>query len=413
MTLGFRWITAALLAASCCVSLDAAYAVGSDQQPGQKIQVDPRALPVPYSPPSRAHRSHTLDKPADATLRVPQGFAVNVFADNLGDARTLRVATNGDVFLAVSDQNKILVMSDTSGKAKNVRVFADGFNHPSGLAFTGNALLVADFDGVWKIPYSPGDEKARAKPIRITPVGALSDPGGHSTRTLVVAPDASKFYVAIGSRGNINEEPEPRATIQEFAMDGSRQRTFARGLRNPIGMQFYPGTSDLYTVVNERDTLGDELVPDYLTKVADGGFYGWPYAYLGTNPQPKFADLRPDMIAKTILPDTLFRSHSAPIDFVFYTAKQFPAQYQGGAFVTLRGSWNASTPRGYNVAYVKFNNGKSENAYTVFASGFWASGEDRAEVWGRPTGIAIAKDGSLLIADDTSGTVWRVSYTGK
>jgi glucose/arabinose dehydrogenase len=412
MTLRFRWIPAALIAALWCAPFHPALAVGSDQQPGQKIQVDPRALPVPYSPPSRAYRSRTVAKPADATLRVPQGFAVNVFAENLGDARTLKVAPNGDVFLAVSDQNKILVMSDGGGKAKNVKVFAEGFNHPSGLAFTGNALLVSDFDGVWKIPYSPGDEKARAKQIRITPVGALGDPGGHSTRMLAVSPDGSKIYVSVGSRGNIAEEPEPRATIQEFAMDGSRQRTFARGLRNPIGVQFYPGTSDLYTVVNERDTLGDELVPDYLTKVSDGAFYGWPYAYLGTNPQPKFADLRPDLIAKTILPDALFRSHSAPIDFVFYTAKQFPAQYQGGAFVTLRGSWNASTPRGYNVAYVVFKDGKPENAYTVFASGFWTGGDSHAEVWGRPTGIAVAKDGSLLVADDVSGTVWRVSYRG-
>jgi len=398
--------------ALACAAVTPAFALGTDQEPGQRIHVDLKTLPKPYSPPSGANSPRTIDKPADALPRVPAGFAVNVFAENLGHARNVRVASNGDVFLVVSRGNKIVVMHDDGGKASGLSTFAEGFNRPHGLAFTKDAILVGDLDGVWKIPYTPGDMRAKAKQVRITAEGALGDPGGHSTRNVAVSPDQTKFYVAIGSRGNIAEEPSPRATIQEFAMDGSKQRTFATGLRNAVGVAFNPGTNDLYTVVNERDTLGDELVPDYLTKVSDGGFYGWPYAYMGANAQPDKVPPRPDLVAKTIVPDVPFRSHSAPVEMTFYTATQFPLAYRGGAFVALRGSWNAAKPRGYTVAYVPFANNKPVGNYVVFASGFWASDENRAAVWGRPSGVAVAKDGSLLIADDVSGTIWRVKYKG-
>jgi glucose/arabinose dehydrogenase len=402
-----------LLPIASLLSFTHAFALGSDQEPGQKIHVDMKALRPPYSPPSGANGPRTIPKPDAATLRVPRGFAVDVFADDLENARNVRVAPNGDVFVVQSKLGRIVVMNDNGGKAGTIKTFAEGFHYPHGFAFTSNAVLVGDLDGVWKIPYAAGDMRARARQVRVTPEGALGDPGGHATRNVAVSPDGSRFYVAVGSRGNIAEEPEPRATIQEFAMDGSRQRTFARGLRNAVGIAFYPGSNDLYAVVNERDTLGDELVPDYLTKVIDGGFYGWPYSYLGQNPQPKFADIRPDLVARAITPDFAFRSHSAPVGMVFYTAAQFPQEYRGGAFVALRGSWNTSRPRGYTVVHVPFGGGKPATAYTVFASGFWAGGEKRADVWGRPSGVAVAKDGSLLIADDVSGTVWRVSYKGK
>ena len=251
--------------------------------------------------------------------------------------------------------------------------------------------------------------KAIAKAQQVTKDGALMDPGGHSTRAVTLHPDGSKFYVSIGSRGNINEEPEPRATIQEFKLDGSAQRTYATGLRNAVGTAFYPGTTDIYTVVNERDGLGEELVPDYLTKVVDGGFYGWPYSYMGKNPQPKFADKRPDLVAKAIVPDTPFRSHSAPVGLTFSTGNVFPKEFQGGAFVGLHGSWNAAQARGYHLVYVPWVNGKPADHYIVFLSGFWSQGEKKAEVWGRPAGVAMAKDGSLLVADDVANIVWRVS----
>ena len=244
----------------------------------------------------------------------------------------------------------------------------------------------------------------------MTPRGAFGSPGGHWTRNLVFSRDGRRFFVAVGSRANLAEEPAPRATVQVFDADGSGQRTYASGLRNPVGIAFYPGTDDLYVVVNERDGLGDELVPDYLTRVRDGDFFGWPYAYLGANPQPGFADRRPGLVARSKRPDVLFRSHSAPIGLVFYDAGQFPREYRGDAFVALRGSWNASRPRGYMVARVPFENGRPAGAYEAFATGFWAAGERRARVWGRPAGLAIAADGSLLIADDTGGVVWRVSY---
>jgi glucose/arabinose dehydrogenase len=200
--------------------------------------------------------------------------------------------------------------------------------------------------------------------------------------------------------------------VQEFKADGSGQRTFAAGLRNPVGIAFYPGTSDLYVVVNERDGLGDGLVPDYLTRVQEGGFYGWPYAYIGRNPQPDYAERRPDLVQKTLVPDLLFESHSAPLGLVFYDGAQFPAVFRGGAFVALHGSWNAGKPTGYKVVFVPFRDKRPVGHYENFAVGFWAAGQQRAQVWGRPAGLAVAADGSLLIADDVGQTIWRVSYGG-
>ncbi|MDX2143668.1 MAG: PQQ-dependent sugar dehydrogenase [Rhodospirillaceae bacterium] len=408
-------LSISIVALAACGFASAAPAQTFEQAPGTRIKIDLAALPAPYQPPSPANPPRTIARPKDAMPRVPAGFQVNIFAEGLEDARNLITAANGDVILTMSGLGKIVLLrdADNDGKAEKIETFAEGFRNPFGLDFLGEALLIGDLNAVWKLPYKPGDLKASAKAQQITKDGALGDPGGHSTRTIAVHPDGTKIYVAIGSRGNINEEPEPRATMQEFNIDGSGQRTFATGLRNAVGTRFYPGTSDLYTVVNERDGLADELVPDYLTKVADGGFYGWPYSYMGQNPQPRFADKRPDLVAKAIVPDTPFRSHSAPVGLAFATGTQFPAEYRGGAFVALRGSWNAAQPRGYHVVYVPWVNGKPSDSYIVFASGFWHQGDQKAEVWGRPAGVAVAKDGSLLIADDTADVVWRVSYTGK
>ena len=386
-----------------------------EQAPGTVISIDIAALPQPYSPPSPANPPRTIPKPARAMPLVMPGFAVNEFARGLKNARNLKVAPDGAVFLSEPRIGQITLLRDTDGdgRADSMTAFADGFRNPHGLAIGEDFILVGDLDGIWRLPYTSGDTKTRAPAVQVTPRRALGDPGGHSTRNVVLHPDRTRFYVAIGSRGNIAEEPAPRATIQEFQIDGSDQRTFASGLRNPVGTAFNPGTNDLYTVINERDGLHDELVPEYMTRVQDGGFYGWPYSYLGSNPQPNFADRRPDLVAAARIPDTLFRSHSAPIGLTFYTSDQFPAHYQGGAFVTLHGSWNAAQPRGYNVVFVPFENNQPKNEYTVFASGFWARGEERAEVWGRPSGIAVAADGALLIADDVSQTIWRITYDGE
>lgn len=392
------------------LTLPAAAAELFEQTPGTKIRIDLAAMPKPYAPPSPANASLVIPRPKGAMPRVPEGFSVNIFADGLEAPRNVKVAPNGDVFLA-QQTGEVRVLRDKNGDgvADDIELFSDQFLNPHGIAFTSTAVLVADLEAVWSFAYQPGDMVPTAQPKRLTAEGALGDPGGHATRNLVIYPDGSTFYVAIGSRGNINVEPEPRATIQEFKIDGSGQRTFATGLRNAVGIAFAPGTADLYTVVNERDGMADELVPDYLTKVVDGGFYGWPYSYMGKNPQPRFSERRPDLVAKAIVPDTPFRSHSAPVEMTFSTGDQFPSAYRGGAFVALHGSWNAAAPRGYHVVYVPWDNGRAADHCIVFASGFWHRGEKKAEVWGRPSGVAMANDGSLLIADDVANTIWRIS----
>ncbi|MBL8629755.1 MAG: sorbosone dehydrogenase family protein [Rhodospirillaceae bacterium] len=405
------------------VMVSGAMAQTFEQAPGTKIKIDAATMPQPYSPPSPANPSRNVPRPTGAMPTVPAGFKVNIFAEGLGDARNLLVAPNGDVFVAEQDNGKISILrdGDGDGKAEKIETFAEGFRGPFGLDFVKDGVLVGDTVAVWRLAYRAGDMKATGRQ-QLTKDGAIGDPAGHSTRAVAMHPDGSKFYVSIGSRGNINEEPEPRATIQEFKFDGKTglavgQRTFATGLRNAVGTAFYPGTGDLYTVVNERDGLGDELVPDYLTKVKDGGFYGWPYSYIGKNPQRDpggnpardFASKRPDLVEKATVPDTLFRSHSAPVGLAFSTGKMFPKEYQGGAFVGLHGSWNAAQARGYHVVYVPFENGKPADHYIVFVSGFWTAGEKKAETWGRPAGVAVAKDGALLVADDVGNMVWRVS----
>jgi len=234
---------------------------------------------------------------------------------------------------------------------------------------------------------------------------------GHQNRHLAIDPKTGALFVGVGSSGNLGFEPK-KASIQRFDADGSNQTTFASGMRNPTALAFHPQTGELYAVVQERDGLGDRAPSEYLTRVQEGGFYGWPYAYNGPHPQPGFASLAPEKVNATITPDLLFEAHSSVLDLVFYDADQFPSEYKGQAFVALKGSWNRSEPTGYKVVRVPFRDGRPEGYYENFATGFWASGERRAEVWGRPAALAIAKDGSLLVADDTGGTIWRISYEG-
>lgn len=383
-----------------------------DPPPGTRIEVRPETLPQPYATPSVRNSAQPIERRDDRMPRVPEGFTVNIFADRLEHARWLTVAANGDVFLAEPRAGHIRVLRDADGdgQAEVNRVFVGGFQRPHGMAMRDDAFYFADTAAVWRVPYEAGDLTARAKPQQLTAAGALGDGSGHWTRNIAFAPDGGKFYVSVGSASNIEEESAPRATVQEFSADGRAQRTFASGLRNPVGIAFYPGSNDLYTVVNERDGLGDELVPDYLTRVQDGGFYGWPYAYIGAHPQPGFADKRPDLVKRTILPDLLFRSHTAALGLVFYTADQFPGDFKGDAFVALHGSWNAAQPRGYHVVRVPFRNGRPAGHYEVFMSGFWVDGATPAQVIGRPVGLAVARDGSLLVADDAANVVWRVSH---
>jgi len=246
----------------------------------------------------------------------------------------------------------------------------------------------------------------------ITKKGVFGIVQGHQNRHLAIDPKSGALFVGVGSSGNLGVEPEPKATIQRFDADGSNQTTYASGTRNPTALAFHPDTGELWALVQERDGLGDNLPSDYLIRVQQNGFYGWPYAYIGKHPQTGFAKLAPDKVEASITPDVLFQAHSSVLDLVFYEGDQFPAEFKGSAFVALKGSWNRSVPTGYKVVRVPFKDGRPEGYYENFATGFWASGESRAEVWGRPAALAVAKDGSLLVADDTGGTIWRISYTG-
>lgn len=402
----------ALAAVALLASSSPLLAQGAAEQVGARFEVKVEGLPHPYASRSASNSPRRIERPADATLRVPDGFRVNIFADHLVHARWLAVAPNGDVFLTEPKGDRVTVLRDADGdgRAETVAIFTRLVREPRGVAVGERYIYVADQFRVWRFNYEEGALAARGSANPVTTAGALGRGGGHQSRTLVVLPKSGVLFVAVGSRGNLDTEPEPRATVQRISLGTGRATTYASGLRNPVGMALYPGTADLYAVVNERDGLGDGLVPDYLTRLRPGGFYGWPYAYLGPNPDPVAGRSHPGRVASTITPDLLFEAHSAPLGLAFYDGEQFPEAYRGDAFVALHGSWNSSRPTGYKVVRVPFKDGRPAGGYENFAVGFWAKGEGRAVVWGRPAGLAVAKDGSLLIADDVGQVIWRVSY---
>lgn len=384
----------------------------ADPVPGERFAVEATDLPAPYATPAVANPPRRIARPHGVTPRVPAGFDVTLFAEGFEHARWLATAPDGAVFLAESRAGQVTLLRDDDGdgRAEKRSVFAAGFNRPHGLAVHGGYLYVADLDRVWRLPYGAGSVRAVAPPEPVTAAGALGGTGGHWTRNLAFHPDGSRFYVAIGSRGNIAEEAAPRASVQEFSVDGAKARAFASGLRNPVGIAFYPGTDRLYVVVNERDGMGDGLVPDYLTGLRAGDFFGWPYAYIGGNPQPGYGALRPDLVRASRLPDLLFQAHSAPLGLVFYDGAQFPPEYRGDGFVALHGSWNASRATGYMVARVPFRDGAPVGHYEAFATGFRIGGGDQATVWGRPVGLAVDAGGGLLVAEDGAQSIWRITY---
>ncbi len=404
-----------------------------EHQIGHRFQIDVNNLPTPKSGPVVTNRPLTVPF-IDQKLQAPPGFAVTLFA-KLTNPRRLLVLPNGDVLVAEQSANHLtLLRDDGTGHANWIERHVEDLNKPYGLAWRDGDVLVADQDGIWRVPHVLGalragkPENQRAadvpedarKPVpgaygaqMITPKGVFGIVQGHQNRHLVIDPKTGALFVGVGSSGNIGVEPEPKASIQRFDKDGGNQTTYASGTRNATALAFHPETGDLYALVQERDGLGDNLPSDYLVRVQQGGFYGWPYAYIGKHPQPGFANLAPDKVKATITPDLLFQAHSSVLDIVFYTGEQFPKEFRGGAFVALKGSWNRSEPTGYKVVYVPFRDGRPAGYYENFLTGFWASGERRAEVWGRPAALAVAKDGSVLVADDTGGTIWRVTYMGE
>jgi glucose/arabinose dehydrogenase len=364
-------------------------------------------LPKPFTKPIVANPSQGRPSPGFKP-RALAGFQVSMFAKGFKEPRYLAVAPNGDVFLADTGGNTVYVLHDPgSGKASDTRTtFADKLNEPFGIAFHDNYVYIADTNEVIRFPYDPKTSKRTGGREHILD---LPSGGMHSTRTVVFSLDGSKMFVSAGSDCNVCVESDPRrAAIQVADPDGKNAKIYASGLRNAVGLAINPDNGALWADINERDMMGDNLPPDYFTHVPQGGFFGWPYSYIGKNLDPRVKEKRPDLVAKALVPDVLLGPHVAPLESTFYTGKQFPASYWHGAFVALHGSWNRSIHSGYMVVFVPFKNGEPSGLPISFLNGFDPNPRAKA-VDGRPVGVAVAKDGSLLVSDDVGNVIWRVS----
>jgi glucose/arabinose dehydrogenase len=396
----------------------AAFSTAATEKPGTFRKITVEDLPAPFATPSAANQSHIVPRPANASLQVLPGFQIQLFASGFEQPRELRTAPNGDVFVADSSAGQVKVMHGMKdGKAESVTVFAGGFNRPFGMAFyppgaDPQYIYVGNTDSVVRLPYRNGDLKARG-PAEVV-VKTLPSGGGHWTRDIVFTRDAKKMLVSVGSRSNVDDaDNNPgevnRADVLEFNPDGTGQRIFASGIRNCVGEAIQPETGDLWCSTNERDLLGDNLPPDYITHVQDGGFYGWPWYYTGGHQDPRHKGKHPELKDKVIVPDVLLQPHNASLEIAFYEGNQFPAEYKGQIFAAEHGSWNRATRTGYEVIRVQIDHGKATGVWEDFVTGFVTPD---GQVWGRPVGIAVASDGALLVSDDGSSSVWRVSYSG-
>jgi glucose/arabinose dehydrogenase len=402
--------------------------------PGVRRLITPADLPAPFATRSTANMSqHTTRTEADIP-KAPPGFAVTLFATGLDTSRVIRIAPNGDIFVAETGAGRVRVFRPGESQAGPAQgeIFAEGLQQPYGIAFYPSGqdprfVYVATPDSVMRFPYRSGDTKASGPPEKIA---SLPPGGGHWTRDLAFSPDDRTLFVSVGSGSNDAEgapradgaeiakaplgasfgDEQRRADVLAFDPEGKNERVYATGIRNCSGLAVEPGTGALWCAVNERDGLGDDLPPDYATHVAAGAFYGWPWYYIGDHQDPRHKGERADLANRVTAPDVLIQAHSAPLGIAFYSADQFPSEYKGDAFVTLHGSWNRSKRTGYKVVRLLMKDGKPTGAYEDFLVGF--VGDDRS-VWGRPVGVAAARDGSLLVSDDGSGSIWRVSYKGK
>ena len=409
----------------------AAYGDWSTDAPGVRRRITLGDLPAPHATPSVDHGANMAPRPDGVLPKAPAGFKVELFAGGLNNPRKIVTAPTGDLFVAESGANrvKILRAANGAGAVQTTSVFAEGLRQPFGIAFypagpNPKWVYVANTDSVVRFPYHSGDLAATgpAEDVVATgiPGGGRLRGGGHWTRDLAFSPDGKTMLVSVGSHSNNdNPDTEPqefhRADILRYTPDGQFQGVYASGIRNPVGIAFQPGTDTLWTSVNERDTLGDMLVPDYVTSVKPGGFYGWPWYYIGSHHDPRYPDAHPELASRVLVPDVLVQSHMASLCLTFYPAKPsgasaFPAVYRGMIFAAEHGSWNRSGRTGYKVILVPVVNGKATGEYQDFLTGFVTS-EDA--VWGRPVGVAVAHDGSLMVTDDGSNSVWRVSYGGK
>jgi glucose/arabinose dehydrogenase len=368
------------------------------------------SLPQPHATESLAKSPKITARPARPLLHVPPGFRVSVYAEGLDHPRWLALSPEGDVLVTETPKNRIRRLHDNHGQLviTDFAIEKNGLNKPFGMAFSQSYFFLGNTDSVLRFPYKKGQMQLAGKGEKI----ATLPTGGHWTRNVILSPDGAWLYVAVGSASNNSEEQSPRASILRMRIDGSESSVFASGLRNPIGLAFHPVTQQLYATVNERDGLGDDLVPDYFTEVKQGGFYGWPYAYLS----PKYLDpelvkngrsLAPELAGRTITPDVLFAAHSAVMATVFSSGTSLPKHYQNGAFVAMRGSWNRSAGTGYKIVFVPFSGNQPAGYYEDFLTGFLLK-PDIPETWGRPVGMVFLPDGSLLFADETGGRIFRI-----
>ncbi len=370
--------------------------------------VAPPKLPPPFATPSANNGPRVVPKPTEAKLSVPKGFRVEIYAEGFQVPRFMALGPSNEILLSDSANAPNGTVYILKGNEKKKLI--EGLNKPYGLAFWNGYLYVAEPDSVKRYKYDSKAETATqgAEVISLKGLGTH-----HWTRFLLFDREGKKLYVGVGSGSNDDTGEDPRrAAINRYNPDGTGHEIFASGTRNPTGLRWYPGTDTLWAAVQERDTLGDDLVPDYFTHIQQGGFYGWPYAYIGPHEDPLNKGKAPELVAKTIVPDVpLEPAHLAVLDFIFYTGKQFPQEYQGGAFLAFHGSWNRAKRVGQSVAFIPFKDGKPAGPFREVLTG-WMISPDQRDVWGRPVGLLQLPDGSLLISDDGGKKVWHLSYGG-
>jgi glucose/arabinose dehydrogenase/cytochrome c2 len=424
------------------VRLDkAAFGDYRDDAPGVRRHITVAALPAPFATHSSSNGPRVVAAPANASLRVPAGFTVTQLAHGLDRPRALRVAPNGDLFVAESEAGRVRVIrvKDGAGAAgpETLQTFADQLDRPFGIAFyppgpSPRFVYVAQNNAVVRYAYGSGDLHARG--AAETVVAQLTDGSeGHWTRDIAFSSDGKQMFVSVGSGSNVAEgmsrrppgdlaaweaaeglgatwgDERHRADVLIFDPDGKNGKVFASGIRNCVGLAVQPETHALWCSTNERDGLGDNLVPDYVTQVRAGAYYGWPWYYLGAHEDPRLKGARPDLAGKATVPDVLLQAHSASLELTFYDGSAFPAAYRGDGFAALHGSWNRAGRTGYKVVRIRTEHGVPTGEYEDFLVGFVV---DEERVWGRPVGVAVAHDGSLLVSEDGNNTIWRVSYDG-